>query len=66
MPNSIDTKIRGIQTHGRDTQLIIKGDRAAVNLLNVKLNELRRGSVISTPKTIKNTKTNHCKNKYDL
>ena len=36
LPNSIDTKIRGIQTHGRDTQLIIKGDRAAVNLLNVK------------------------------
>ena len=56
LPNSIHTKIRGIQTHGRDTQLISKGDRAAVNLLNVKLNELYRGIVISTPRAIKNTK----------
>ena len=56
LPNSVSTKIRGLQSHGKDTQLIRKGDRAAVNLLNMKLKNFHRGSVISTPKTIKNTK----------
>ncbi len=56
LPNSVSTKIRGLQSHGKNTKLIYKGDRAAVNLLNMKLKNLHRGSVIATPKTIKNTK----------
>ncbi|MFL3007217.1 MAG: selenocysteine-specific translation elongation factor [Candidatus Neomarinimicrobiota bacterium] len=56
LPNNVCTKIRGLQSHGRSTQLIRKGDRAAVNLLNMKLKNFHRGSVIATPKTIKNTK----------
>ncbi|GIR29615.1 hypothetical protein CM15mP43_12390 [bacterium] len=56
LPNSVCTKIRGLQSHGKNTKRIYKGDRAAVNLLNMKLKNLHRGSVIATPKTINNTK----------
>ena len=56
LPNSVCTKIRGLQSHGKNTKRIYKGDRAAVNLLNMKLKNFHRGSVIATPKTIKNTK----------
>ena len=56
LPNSVCTKIRGLQSHGKNTQHVFKGDRAAVNLLNMKLKDFHRGSVIATPKTIKNTR----------
>ena len=56
LPNGISTKIRGIQSHGKITQSVLKGDRAAVNLLNTKLKNFHRGSVIATPQTIKNSK----------
>jgi len=56
LPNNIRSKIRRIQTHGKDAKSIVRGDRAAVNLLNVKLKELSRGCVIAFPDTIKNTK----------
>ena len=56
LPNNVLTKIRGIQTHGKDTQSIVTGDRAAVNLSNVKLEGLQRGRVIASPGIIKNTR----------
>ena len=56
LPNNIQTKIRGIQTHGKDTFSIKKGDRAAINLLNVKSKELHRGSLVASPQTITNTR----------
>ncbi len=56
LPNSVFSKIRGLQSHGKNTQRIYKGDRAAVNLLNMKLKNFHRGSVLATPSTIKNTK----------
>ena len=56
LPNSLHSKIRGIQTHGKDADFIYEGDRAAVNLSNVKLEGLHRGSVVASPGIIKNTK----------
>ena len=56
LPNSVCTKIRGLQSHGKNSQHVYKGDRAAINLLNMKLKNFHRGSVIATPKTINNTK----------
>ena len=56
LPNRVCTKIRGLQSHGKNIQQIYKGDRAAINLLNMKLKNFHRGSVIATPKTIRNTK----------
>ena len=55
LPNNIVTKIRGIQSLGDSVNIVNKGDRAAINLQNIKLKNLHRGSVISTPKIIKNT-----------
>ena len=56
LPNDVRSKIRGIQTHGKNAKSLVKGDRAAVNLSNVGVQELKRGSVIAYPGTIKNTK----------
>ena len=56
LPNNMFSKIRGIQTHGKDAESIFRGDRAAVNLSNVKLDGLHRGSVVASPGMIKNTK----------
>ena len=55
LPNNVRSKIRGIQTHGKDAESIFGGDRAAVNLLNVKLEGLHRGSVVASPGMIINT-----------
>ena len=55
LPNNVLSKIRGIQTHGKDAESIFGGDRAAVNLSNVKLEGLHRGSVVASPGMIENT-----------
>ena len=56
LPDNVRSKIRGMQSHGKDIQSIFRGDRAAVNLSNVKLEVLQRGSVVASPGVIKNTK----------
>jgi len=55
LPNGIKTKIRGIHTHGGPTDFLVSGDRAALNLLNVKPKILKRGTVLSTPNCLKTT-----------
>lgn len=54
-PNNIISKVRGIQTHGGETSSASKGDRAALNLANIKSSQLTRGSVVATPNCIQNT-----------
>ena len=55
-PEEIKTKIRGLQSHGGNTKEIITGDRAAINLSNIKPNVLNRGSVVCTPGILKPVK----------
>ena len=55
LPNGIKTKIRGIQTHGGQTDSAAVGDRAALNLLNIKPMILKRGTVLATPNCLKTT-----------
>ena len=55
LPNGIKTKIRGIQTHGGPTDSAAVGDRAALNLLNIKPKILKRGTVLATPNCLKTT-----------
>ena len=55
-PEEIKTKIRGLQSHGGNTREIITGDRAAINLSNIKPNILNRGSVVCTPGILKPVK----------
>ena len=56
LPGKLKTRIRGLQSHGGNTEKVYRGDRAAINLSNIKINELCRGSVISTVGIIKKSK----------
>ena len=47
LPQSIETKVRGIQTHGNNVDLVGVGDRAAVNLVHVQRTNINRGTVLS-------------------
>lgn len=46
-PSGVKAKIRGIQTYGKDTDMAIAGQRTAINLANVKTEEVNRGDVLS-------------------
>ena len=48
LPSMSKTKIRGLQSHGGSAEKVIAGDRAAINLANIKMNELGRGYTICT------------------
>lgn len=48
-PRERPIKIRGIQSHGRKEDAAIAGQRTALNLLNVKKEDLKRGDVLAYP-----------------
>ncbi len=43
------TKVRSLQVHAKDVKQAFAGQRVAVNLLNVKKEEIRRGLVLAQP-----------------
>ena len=55
IPGNRKAKVRGIQTHGSKTNSVKMGDRAAINLSGMELNELHRGTVIAEPNRVKAT-----------
>ncbi|MBS5825235.1 MAG: selenocysteine-specific translation elongation factor [Clostridium argentinense] len=46
-PSKITTKVRGIRIHGESCDVGEAGQRCALNLANIKLNEVQRGNVIA-------------------
>ena len=46
-PENTKTKIRGIQTYGKDVQEAVAGQRTAVNLAALSKNEVDRGDVLA-------------------
>lgn len=48
-------KIRGIQSHGQKENEAYAGQRTAINLANVKKEELLRGEVLAAPGTLTNS-----------
>lgn len=56
LPNKVNAKVRGIQTHGGNVESVGVGDRAALNLANVERTEVYRGTVLSNPGIIAVTK----------
>ena len=48
-PRERPIKIRGIQSHGRKEDAAIAGQRTALNLLNVKKEDLKRGDGLAYP-----------------
>ncbi|HEY2934083.1 MAG TPA: selenocysteine-specific translation elongation factor [Acidobacteriota bacterium] len=53
LPVSIASKIRGIQTYGRKSDLAREGQRTAVNLQGVDKNLLARGMTLTVPGALK-------------
>ena len=56
LPNGGIATIRGLQNHNKYVDKVMPGQRVAVNLRNIKKDELKRGSVIGTPGFLKATK----------
>ena len=56
LPNMLNGRIRGLQSHGGIADMVVEGDRAAINMSNIRLEEVCRGSVICTKGFIKPTK----------
>lgn len=54
-PNGLQTKIRNIQVHDENVTKAIAGQRVAVNISNVSVQEIGRGDVLSAPKYLGET-----------
>jgi len=49
LPSGNKSRIRGIQNHKKKQQMAEPGNRTAVNLVGVEVNQLRRGDVVCLP-----------------
>ena len=49
VPEGIATRARSLQVHGRPVEEALAGQRVAINLANVEVNDIKRGSVVITP-----------------
>ncbi|MEF9916689.1 MAG: selenocysteine-specific translation elongation factor [Lachnospiraceae bacterium] len=54
-PLEKECKIRSIQVHGKDVPKCYAGQRVAINISNVKKDEIQRGCVLAPPNSMKNT-----------
>lgn len=48
-PRKIETRVRTIQVHERNVKTAFAGQRVAINIANVKLDEIQRGDVLAQP-----------------
>ncbi len=48
-PGGLKAKIRGIQVHGRDVEVVEAGHRTAINLQGIEKEEISRGDLAATP-----------------
>ena len=47
-PGDIHTRIRSIQSHGRDLDVAEPGTRTAISLPDISVNQIRRGNIVTT------------------
>jgi selenocysteine-specific elongation factor len=62
--NGAKTKIRGIQVHEKSVKEAFAGQRVAINLANVKTEEVERGNVIAKPGIMESSLMIDCRLKY--
>lgn len=62
--NGMKTKIRGIHVHEKAVEEACSGQRVALNLANVKTEDVERGNVISKPGIMENSLMLDCRLKY--
>ena len=48
-PGGLSAKIRGIQVHGKDVDVVEGGHRTAINLQGIEKEEINRGDMAATP-----------------
>lgn len=51
-PQNKPTKIRSIQVHGKSVKTAYAGQRVAINLSNIKVDEVERGNVLAYPESL--------------
>lgn len=54
-PKNLKTKVRNIQVHEKDVQTAYAGQRTAINLNNVKVDDARRGYTLATEDSLTKT-----------
>lgn len=54
-PEKIKAKIRSIQVHGEDETTAYAGQRTAINISNVKKDEVNRGDVLAAPDSLEDS-----------
>jgi len=55
VPGGVRARIRGLQTHKRKIERAVPGSRVAVNLSGVRVEQLRRGQVVTLPGLLRPT-----------
>lgn len=63
-PSKLMTKVRGIQVHDKSVKIAEAGQRTALNLGNVKNNQVKRGDMISVEKLMEPSMMVDCKIYY--
>ncbi len=53
MPQELKSKVRNIHVHGQKVESAGAGQRVAVNISNIEVDQVFRGSVVATPGTLK-------------
>ncbi|MCL1935918.1 MAG: selenocysteine-specific translation elongation factor [Defluviitaleaceae bacterium] len=51
-PHNFKTKIRGIKIHGKDVKTAFAGQRTAVNISNIKTEQIKRGCILATSESM--------------
>lgn len=54
-PTGKKAKIRSIQVHGKDVKECFAGQRTAINISNLKKDEIKRGFVLAPPSSLEDT-----------
>jgi selenocysteine-specific elongation factor len=55
LPHHVQKKVRGLQAHGKESEIVSTGDRAAVNLQAISKFEIARGDVLTKTNTLSYT-----------
>jgi len=55
LPQGPTGKVRGLQRHGQDVEMVTVGTRAAINLQGLGVEDVSRGDVIARPHTLPTT-----------
>jgi len=55
-PGDRRVKVRGVQVHGEKQRAAVAGQRAAVNLAGVEVDDVHRGQALVTPRTFEQTR----------